>query len=128
MTNPMAPADELMPVIQACPFCRSEAAPALIHAGGIEWAQVECVERECGAIGPTKGTEAEAITAWNTRASPIQSEEVVEAVARGIMRFNRDYGPGEEPPADERPSSYEMAMARAAIAAMSTVLLGGEDV
>ncbi len=55
--------DKLLP----CPFCGGEGQPALLQAGGIEWAQVECVERDCGACGPTPATEAGAIAAWNTR-------------------------------------------------------------
>lgn len=52
-----------------CPFCGDAARPALVQAGGIEWAQVECVNRDCCAVGPTPASKAEAITAWNTRAN-----------------------------------------------------------
>ena len=55
--------NELLP----CPFCGGEAMPTLTAAGGIEWGHVECVERDCGAVGPTPPTTAEAIAAWNRR-------------------------------------------------------------
>ena len=66
--------------LRPCPFCGGEAQPALVQGGGIEWAQVECVSRECGAVGPTPATEAEAIAAWNARPAP--QGEVAELVAR----------------------------------------------
>lgn len=65
--------------LEPCPFCGGEAQPALAQGGGIEWAQVECVNRDCGAVGPTPATEAEAIAAWNRRHQP-QREAVLEAI------------------------------------------------
>ncbi len=45
--------------VKLCPFCNG---PATV-GGMIPW--VEC--QSCGASGPQKTTEAEAITAWNNR-------------------------------------------------------------
>jgi len=61
--------------LKSCPFCGGEAQPALIQAGGIEWAQVECIDPDCGACGPAPATEAEAIAAWNTRTSSPPGDE-----------------------------------------------------
>jgi Lar family restriction alleviation protein len=47
--------------LELCPFCKGEAFYNPEYNGGC----VEC--RECGAEGPYKRTEAEAIAAWNTR-------------------------------------------------------------
>ena len=70
------------PVMEPCPFCGGEAQPALVQAGGIEWAQVECVSRGCGASGPTPATEAEAIAAWNRRTPPASQAELLSALER----------------------------------------------
>jgi Lar family restriction alleviation protein len=56
MTKPIQPES-----VEPCPFCGSEDCAA---EGIISWA-VDC--RECLARGPFADTEAEAITAWNTR-------------------------------------------------------------
>lgn len=74
--------------LKPCPFCGGEAQPALVQAGGIEWAQVECVERGCCASGPTPATEAEAIAAWNTRHREQSQAELLEALEKAATRFD----------------------------------------
>lgn len=74
----MSEARELL----ACPFCGDQGQPALVQGGGIEWAQVECVNPDCGAVGPTPATEAEAIAAWNTRPHPGRAETIEEGVTQ----------------------------------------------
>lgn len=53
--------------LKACPHCGGEGHVSKMRGGGLRWWQVECVERECGAVGPAKSTEADAIAAWDTR-------------------------------------------------------------
>mgnify|MGYP003362451693 CR=1 FL=1 len=48
--------------LKSCPFCGDD--EPLMR--GDDWSYVEC--DECDASGPECKTEAEAITAWNTRA------------------------------------------------------------
>lgn len=51
-----------------CPCCGGEARLAQVAAGGLEWAQVECMNADdCGLIGPTHGSEPGAVERWNTR-------------------------------------------------------------
>jgi hypothetical protein len=62
----MTPTDQQAALLD-CPFCRS----SNVSVGGmIPW--VECAD--CGACGPVHGTDAEAIAAWNTRATPTAAD------------------------------------------------------
>jgi Lar family restriction alleviation protein len=83
MTDPAALLEGTTPDLLPCPFCGGNARAAAVHAGGIEWAQVECrAERGCGAVGPTPATEAEAIAAWNTRPQQQQLTESAERIRK----------------------------------------------
>lgn len=64
--------------LEPCPFCKGEA----FYNPGYNGGNVEC--RECGAEGAYKPTEAEAIAAWNSRATcgTITAEQVEDAVYR----------------------------------------------
>ncbi len=78
--------NELVPVIQACPFCGGEAklSSALIEAS------VYCVACGAGITEPhgaklnDKTGDRKAITAWNTRtSSTAELLEALERIARG---------------------------------------------
>jgi hypothetical protein len=64
--------------VTACPFCGSTAYVESESCGY----RVVCDNKECATQGPwpTDCTEAEAITAWNTRATPPALQTVVEAL------------------------------------------------
>ena len=53
--------------MQPCPFCRGE------RVRLIDWQRmylVRCLELRCGAQGPKRHDQAEALEAWNERARP----------------------------------------------------------
>lgn len=55
--------------IESCPFCGSEAMLAYLNRWkDNELFRVACKFLSCDIYGPIKSTEAEAVTAWNTRA------------------------------------------------------------
>lgn len=51
---------------KTCPFCNG--GEHAIWIRGDEKFHVECMMRDCGATGPARDTEEEAITAWDERA------------------------------------------------------------
>lgn len=58
-------------MIKPCPFCGAEGVMAVVGHWERFYA-VECSEstgRQCGAEGPPKWTEEDAVAAWNTRFS-----------------------------------------------------------
>lgn len=69
MTNDTALPVELMP----CPHCGAEPYPHVqnssshVEGDPSRWLQIVWCH-DCGAVGPHRNTEAEAIAAWNTRA------------------------------------------------------------
>lgn len=83
------PLPELFPVEQgellACPFCTMPALRvAFIRAtDDCKWWQVECIN--CGTHGPhSEISEAEAIAAWNTRASDplrVKAQALIDKLA-----------------------------------------------
>jgi hypothetical protein len=77
-------APEVTSELRECPFDGAPALTAFVQAG-ISWWQVECSKCTAHVDAPT---EAEAITAWNTRATQPLSltvdEGVLEAVAIAI--------------------------------------------
>src|SRR4029434_1973777 len=54
-----------MSALLPCPFCGSTEVSVSHTVQGACW--VVCETAACGAIGPTKLTPAEAVSAWNTR-------------------------------------------------------------
>lgn len=78
--------------LKPCQHCESERLRvAFLRATDeVKFWCVEC--RDCYASGPHKDTEAEAITAWNTRPSgtqtptPLAADEQIEAVARALAK------------------------------------------
>ena len=58
--------DKAMEALKPCPFCNYKA--SLQPRGDVFW--VQCDSYECRAEGSSKFSEAEAIAAWNTRATP----------------------------------------------------------
>ena len=78
-----------------CPFCGGEAKvgthenPAL----GVMWFLAGCL-RPCDVSPETKifGTEAEAIAAWNTRATQWQPTETAPRDGTYILAYNRGIG------------------------------------
>lgn len=70
----MADTPELLP----CPFCGSSRLKMCdFRIGVLHW--LRC--KDCESDGPYKKTEAEAITAWNTRAD-IAEERIAQAVEK----------------------------------------------
>lgn len=53
--------DELERLLKVCPFCGGEPLPP--YQGADWW----CIDCRCGAHGPSKAREAQAIAAWNRR-------------------------------------------------------------
>ena len=74
-----APGPSARQVLEPCPFCGIT--PAFVHEVDYctpsEWT-VLCLNSECGV---SHATEAEAITAWNRRATDPAVAELVEALA-----------------------------------------------
>lgn len=50
--------------LKPCPFCGYDDTQVSDEQNGFEFGWCP----ECGSVGPTHPTQAEAITAWNTRA------------------------------------------------------------
>ena len=61
-----------MNALLPCPFCGSTEVSVSHTVQGAGW--VVCETAACGAIGPTKLTPAEAISAWNTRELSVESD------------------------------------------------------
>jgi Lar family restriction alleviation protein len=61
----------MMEKLKPCPFCPDGGEPKHITGSSYEYGSrahaVECCK--CGVVGPVRGTEAEAIEAWNRRAN-----------------------------------------------------------
>ena len=100
-----------------CPFCHS--CSVSVRQAQDRW--VLC--SSCGAEGPTRLTEVEAIAAWNRRAAPVPpvvSEEVVRTIGEAI----RAKQAGVKMPNSDFVFVDVYAAARAALAAMAG---GGEE-
>ena len=61
-----------MSALLPCPFCGSTEVSVSHTVQGSCW--VVCDTAACGAIGPTKPTPAEAVSAWNTRVLGVGGE------------------------------------------------------
>lgn len=64
-----------MSALLPCPFCGSTEVSVSHTVQGSCW--VVCETAACGAIGPTKSTPAEAVSAWNTRGLGVRGAEGV---------------------------------------------------
>jgi Restriction alleviation protein Lar len=72
-------------MLEPCPFCKSE--ETAVGNTGSCW--VRCLSVDCGAEGPVKDTEEDAIAAWNGRCSAVSAaqENLREAwSALGLIR------------------------------------------
>src|SRR5262244_102701 len=85
-----------MSALLLCPFCGSTEVSLSHTVQGSCW--VVCETAACGAIGPTKPTPAEAVSAWNTRVLGVGSDE-------GVVRPEDTPAPG--PPEPVRPVEME---------------------
>lgn len=65
--------------LKSCPFCGSEA-----KITDTEPYAVECANEGCQIDGPCHGNKAEAIAAWNRRASPAPSSDLVERLRNAM--------------------------------------------
>lgn len=65
-----------------CPFCGKAAKVEWFAFGTL--CEVDCSDRDCGAEGPCKATEAEAQTAWNTRSERDALRETLKLVQTGL--------------------------------------------
>lgn len=85
----MTEGKELMP----CPWCgKAEFRVAWTRVTDeVQFWRVECANCDCGANGPDRDTEDEAIGAWNTRSRTLSDsgDDVVERVARAMMAVSR---------------------------------------
>jgi Lar family restriction alleviation protein len=64
-----------MSALLPCPFCGSIEVSVSHTVQGTCW--VVCETAACNAIGPTKPTPAEAVSAWNTRVLGVAGDEDV---------------------------------------------------
>ena len=102
------------PELKPCPFCGGDAfaSDGFWFEGDWEWPSVSCLDRKCGCKKQAvrhPWTLADAIAAWNTRASPVDANKptptavddsaaantvvnggLVEAVARAICSAGDD--------------------------------------
>ena len=110
--------------LKPCPFCGDVAKVAHIVLPNGGWWAVECASNDCGCIGPSRQTEAEAITTWNTRATQAdalavmrEAAEVIGAMLEAIDHHNTI---GADPLVGSpfRDASPTLANLRAAIARM----------
>lgn len=72
---------------------------------------------DCGVQGPVADTEAEAITAWNTRPTPVHGEELVEKVAQSLWDSLRNKMGAHQQDLPRGRSDFR-DLARAALSAM----------
>lgn len=74
-----------MSELKPCPFSTGKPHDLMIMSSGQARMWMECMQ--CGARGPMAGTRAEAIAAWNRRASPPEDvrrmRETLEKIAEG---------------------------------------------
>jgi len=78
-----------MSALLPCPFCGSTEVSVSHTVQGSCW--VVCEIAACGAIGPTKLTPAEAVSAWNTRVLGAAGDE-------GVVRPEDALAPGPPEP------------------------------
>jgi len=80
--------------LDVCRFCQSKAVRVarIRISTDMDWWQTEC--QNCGAHGPHRTTEAEAVTAWNTRTPAPASVEVGELVSKLRSEGCRNGGDG----------------------------------
>lgn len=70
----------------SCPFCGGDKV-RISRSDGINYEPYYFVRcHKCGAEGPFKSIEAEAITAWNTRSRPEAVKRLIEA-AKGALEL-----------------------------------------
>jgi hypothetical protein len=92
MTN-----DKDSAVLLPCPFCGGVQIKAFHHIDrgwGASW-HVECVAEECGNSTCHHGTEAAAITAWNTR-QPTQSDALLTKMNKWCKAVAVQWGQGSQ--------------------------------
>lgn len=98
--------------LKACPFCGADnphVETPVRHAEGedrLKLLQPYVLCMRCGGIGPSAPTDAEAIAAWNRRASPIEApgqdmvmvpKEASPEMLESARKFAADPRPGEWP-------------------------------
>lgn len=68
-----------MSELKPCHWCEDDDAEVINVLAGPRKYSAKAVQcRTCGASGPVKDDEAEAITAWNTRPTPVGVSELAE--------------------------------------------------
>lgn len=75
--------------VKPCPFCGGEA--ELWRASGERTAWIACVGRCSVLVSKEHKTDAEAIAAWNRRASPSGFNDGVRAAAEAVRRLGLEY-------------------------------------
>jgi hypothetical protein len=83
MTSTVVPADDDLVELQPCPFCSRDGA-CVEEDGDDGYCFVLCT---CSAEGPLRASEAEAIAAWNTRASLSSELARCRNALEGVRRF-----------------------------------------
>jgi len=106
--------------LKPCPFCGKPAQSAFVHAS-IPWWQVECTD--CSAHVDAE-TEADAIAAWNTRASTASEAERVREALEPFAKCCEQIA-DDEP--DDEWAKFRLTVGdyRRALAAIRSLPIGG---
>lgn len=80
-----------MSELKPCPFSTGKPHDLMVMSNGQARMWMECMQ--CGACGPMAGTRAEAIAAWNRRASPPEDVRRMREALEVIAHAYHDLGP-----------------------------------